>query len=499
MFDFIEGAWNSATSVVSNAGGTVIDTVGGGAVQVWRDTQGGIQYAVDWTKTTADQTGAWVQSVAGDSADFTIDSYNKARAEIVPRWQQILALAMGGPPELGPPNDLARNCMKAVLGAGMSSVVIDAWAVDAANKGYTLAFGFRGTLTAGANGTAYSGIYVDNQGNWGFFAGIGAGLSPIPSLDAAIGVEAWMIFSGRDAYSKKYFMPGFQLNVPRPVAGAFTGGANVLIGNDFGFKGFRIHSNFSLYRSDSLIAPDAGPAQTNLVVRGLSKQGPNYDAAARVARDPNAEANIVATAMASILIPASQDQWRWCSRCMSLFYGGHTGVCPHGGPHNPQGSGNYTLYAQAPPRGVPGGVSRTSGAGVTSAAACTTFSICPASARPTASPTPPRAQAPTSSTSTSPSAPTSRPTGAGARAARACGTARGAAAAQPAAPTARRAAATTCSTFPERAASPRAAASIGGRVRVTMISHAAATRCVTPSTEFFDGAGLRPTAFAADI
>ncbi|NAZ76447.1 hypothetical protein GTQ99_13635 [Kineococcus sp. T13] len=56
--------------------------------------------------------------------------------------------------------------------------------------------------------------------------------------------------------------------------------------------------------------------------------------------------------------PASQvplqSDWRWCSRCQGLFWGGGqpASVCPEGGAHAPQpqsGSGDYSLPHGAPP------------------------------------------------------------------------------------------------------------------------------------------------------
>jgi hypothetical protein len=40
-----------------------------------------------------------------------------------------------------------------------------------------------------------------------------------------------------------------------------------------------------------------------------------------------------------------QENWRWCKKCEGLFYAGHAtkGVCPAGGTHMPEGSGNYRL------------------------------------------------------------------------------------------------------------------------------------------------------------
>ena len=39
-----------------------------------------------------------------------------------------------------------------------------------------------------------------------------------------------------------------------------------------------------------------------------------------------------------------QSNWRWCSKCQGLHFGGNPpGPCPAGGKHIKTGSGNYTL------------------------------------------------------------------------------------------------------------------------------------------------------------
>ena len=48
-----------------------------------------------------------------------------------------------------------------------------------------------------------------------------------------------------------------------------------------------------------------------------------------------------------------QTNWRWCSKCQGLFFGGNPGSkCPAGGAHIKLGSGNYRLVQNLP--GVPG-------------------------------------------------------------------------------------------------------------------------------------------------
>jgi hypothetical protein len=40
-----------------------------------------------------------------------------------------------------------------------------------------------------------------------------------------------------------------------------------------------------------------------------------------------------------------QENWRWCNKCQGLFFAGgpNKGVCPAGGEHSHDGSGNYRL------------------------------------------------------------------------------------------------------------------------------------------------------------
>ncbi|WP_342380122.1 M57 family metalloprotease [Myxococcus stipitatus] len=52
-----------------------------------------------------------------------------------------------------------------------------------------------------------------------------------------------------------------------------------------------------------------------------------------------------------------QDNWRWCSKCQGLFYGGNPGSrCPAGGAHLNSGSGNYYIaHSITPTTGWQGG------------------------------------------------------------------------------------------------------------------------------------------------
>jgi hypothetical protein len=43
--------------------------------------------------------------------------------------------------------------------------------------------------------------------------------------------------------------------------------------------------------------------------------------------------------------PGQQGKWKWCRKCQGLFFGGNAtnGFCPAGGPHDPSASGHYAV------------------------------------------------------------------------------------------------------------------------------------------------------------
>ncbi|MBK8263450.1 MAG: hypothetical protein IPK80_19170 [Nannocystis sp.] len=314
VVDFFERDVPSAADTVVRGAGAAVDQVAGGAVTAYDASWGGLDYAVDWSKTSAAATSSWVTSVAGDAADFSVDSYTSARGWCVGAWGTLQGLLMGSPPRLGPPNPLARQCMGILLGAGLSDAVVSAWEKDARAKGYTMAFNLRATLSFGAGATAVSGIYVDNTGAWGFFAEAGAGVG-LPLPDASVGVEVWMVFAGREAFADKYFMPGLTLKIPltpgsapgvgvgeheSPQSGpSLNLGGNVLLSQNFSFRGFRVLQGLSLVKIEKAsLSPGSGPMSTNLAAVRLAQEGPSFDAAVRVQQQPANEQAIMVTAMA---------------------------------------------------------------------------------------------------------------------------------------------------------------------------------------------------------
>ncbi|MEZ4450128.1 MAG: hypothetical protein R3B09_11680 [Nannocystaceae bacterium] len=321
--DDVGGGLTDVANAVADAAHPLIDEVASGAVKVYGTAWGGVDYAVDWSQTTAAQTASWVSSVAGQAVDFSVESYKAARDWCVEAWSTLASLMMGSPPRLGPPDPRARTCMKVLLGAGIADDVVAAWERDAVAKGYTIAFDLRATFSFGAGVTAVSGLYLDKTGAWGFFAEAGAGVG-LPLPDASFNLEVWMIFAGREAYDERYFMPGLTLKIPTsPTAlpsasvgdasppdtgGTMNLGANVLLSSGFSFRGFRVHAGLSLLPSKLPLSPGSGPMSTNLASTRVATEAPGYDAAIRTQLNPGQEGSILVTAMAGKCLIRSADE-----------------------------------------------------------------------------------------------------------------------------------------------------------------------------------------------
>ncbi|MEZ4449901.1 MAG: RICIN domain-containing protein [Nannocystaceae bacterium] len=298
LSDLIGGGFGQGLNFAIDSGVTVGNAVAGGAAVVLTSTSGGFAYAVDFAKTSATKTAQWSTSAAGDVRDFSIEAYEEIKAQVPELLELILNLVRASPPELGPYDPIARTVMMAMFSpAGVAS-----WERDAVSKSYTMAFDFRGTATCTpfvAN--AFAGIYVDNTGQWGFFAHAGVGGTVALTPNVSLNIDLWMINGGRDAYSRQYFMPGLVAKIPLPEGGSFTIGGNALLSDTLDYRGFRATTGFSLIASDIPVAPDTGPSRSSLVSTTMTKRGPTYDAALRAARNPGAEGEIVATATRAAL------------------------------------------------------------------------------------------------------------------------------------------------------------------------------------------------------
>lgn len=357
----VEGGVNDAVNATTSAGRTAVGVVGNGAVTIYQDASGGVSYGIDWTKTTAGKVDTWTRDVAGEAGDFTIARYQDARAWATDAWQYLLNALLTSPPMLGPPNPIARECMRYLVGGVFGDDGVRMWEDDARSKGYTLAIDLRCTVQVsagfssgmqGVSGTAFSGIYVDSDGHWGFLAGAGVGNGFVAMPSGTEAIEVWMVFGDRNKFQSKCYCLGVDVKFNISPGVAIVGGGNVLLTPGWDFEGFRIMVGAQMALPMGNYPAGAGPSfgtpRTNLVATQLAGSGPNYDAAVRVQKNPSAEAEIVATAAAAALMPDEQLDWRWCRKCSVLAYRGNgLRPCAAGGTHDFGGSGRYVFFARA--------------------------------------------------------------------------------------------------------------------------------------------------------
>jgi len=299
----IGDGFNSAVEVIAGAGDVMAGTIASGVVTIYKSSSGAISYATDFTKTSATSIKTWSEDAAGDVGEFTVGAYQQAGGWAIHAWQSLHKLLMMSPPELGPVDPSARQAMVALLGMGVDDSVIKAWEDDAKRKGYTLAFDLRGKFSVpGVTAGAFGGVYLDKQGQWGFIGAVGVSTNAAPSINMQAVVDVWMIFGGRDAYARKYFMPGITMTIPMVTGGAIAAGGNVLLNESYAFKGFKLMCGLeAITPKCAMILPDFGPPQNNILAATLSVKSSGYDAACRVRKTPEAEASIVSTATAASL------------------------------------------------------------------------------------------------------------------------------------------------------------------------------------------------------
>jgi hypothetical protein len=299
----IGDTFNSAVDIIAGAGDTMIGTLADGAIKVFKSSAGVVSYAADLTKTSASDIKSWTESAAGDVGEFTVGAYQQAGGWAMAAWQTLRDLLMMSPPELGPVDPRARQAMVALLGLGIDDAVIKAWEEDAKRKGYTLAFDLRGKFAVpGVMAGAFGGVYVDKLGQWGFIGAVGVSTNASPSLNMQAIIDVYMIFGGRDAYSRKYLMPGIVLAIPLQTGGAIAAGGNVLLTETYDFKGFKLMCGMDAIKPNfPMVLPDFGPPQNNILAATLSVKSSAYDAACRVRQTPDQEAAILSTATAASL------------------------------------------------------------------------------------------------------------------------------------------------------------------------------------------------------
>jgi hypothetical protein len=276
-------------------GGTIVQgQIGSGALVVIRATTGALDYAIDFTKVTASSSQQWVTTASGDVGDFSIQAYNEGKKLGEAVWKVLSSPAT--PPVLGPPDPVARECMSYLL----SPPAVSMWERDATLKGYTIAFDFRATAALPPiSQTAFSGIYVDSAGQWGFIGQTGTGVTA--SFNVNLEMEFWMVFGDRNDFQAPCYMPGIGVSVELPSGLSVTGGITILVRPNGTFKGFRFRQGVALMPSEVTVAPDAGPPASSLTCYALSEKAPSYSAASKAVRDEGTEPTLLATAVTNTM------------------------------------------------------------------------------------------------------------------------------------------------------------------------------------------------------
>lgn len=296
--NLVSSGFGSGINLAVSGSTTVGAAILGGAVVTLKEASGGFAYVVDFAKATPAQAAQWSSTAAGDVRDFSITAYEEAKKVAPKILEFILDALLAAPPQLGPYDATARLVMASLF----SNSAVSSWERDAVAKGYTMAFDLRCSATCTPlAAAAFAGIYVDNTGQWGFFAHAGAGGTVALTPNISLNIDLWMVFGGRDKYASKCFMPGAVFNIPLPNGGALSIGGNALISQGGDFIGFRATTGFQLIASNKPVAPDTGPSDSSLVSTTLAKRAPSYDAALRTARNPGSEAAVLAAATRAAL------------------------------------------------------------------------------------------------------------------------------------------------------------------------------------------------------
>lgn len=304
--DFFTGGGDEVVNTVNST----VETVADGAVQGYQQAAGGVVYAIDWTQTTDDGVQGWLQNTTGKVEGFSVDTYNQVKPAALQAWAMLSDLVASSPPALGPYNPLAKSFMKDFLtffvgGTTNAESVIQSWERDARSKGYTMAIGFRANVNLGPTyAEAPAGVYVDNTGQWGFYAQVNTGVGLTLSAGASITVDLWMLFGGVSRYTGSYLMFGGEFDI-----NGFIIGGSVLVTSGFDFVGFNTAMGFGV--ENSLFGTGSNPPPPNTTkpsfspglptidvysTGSLTGQAPSYNAACQTAKAPTTEKAIVTNA-----------------------------------------------------------------------------------------------------------------------------------------------------------------------------------------------------------
>lgn len=287
---------------VASGSASLIGTIGDGVIGVYKDAAGGFAYALDATQATASDVGSWAEGAAGTVASFSIDAYSQAKQGLEYAWDQINLLKLEPMPRLGPVNPEARSAMKYLLGGSESAVA--GWESNARSVGYSMVFNIGCSVQMVGQAEAFSGVYLDRGGNWGYVLPDAPQGSPLPFPSATAEFHMWMVFGDRDRFGGQCRQIGLTLELP-VVFGlnvSFTG--NVLLTEGFSFLGFHITAEGGLsgMRSNGAsLSPTITAPDGEELAGALAEKAGGYDAVVRALNDPGGEKKLIASASLATL------------------------------------------------------------------------------------------------------------------------------------------------------------------------------------------------------
>jgi hypothetical protein len=259
-------------------------------------------------------------SASGDIASFSVDLLGKAENWAEDAWKYLTSYLMSSPPSLGGYDDSARDFMKVVLVSFVKStsyaeVIVSSWERDARKKGYTMAIDFDGGIQiANITTDIMLGVYVDNQGKWGFFANFGVAATITLDMSASLTMDLYMLFGDKSKYDQSYYFIGMTLDIE-----GFIVGADAIVTSGFKFEGFQAKMGFGVTydlfssggsssaksASSSVDASATLPSLDIYSVDLLSEQGSTTSVASQTASSPSTATSTTTNASAAMTFKSS--------------------------------------------------------------------------------------------------------------------------------------------------------------------------------------------------
>jgi Hemopexin len=190
-----EDAWGAGEIAFHETKGFATDK--GGKVVGWGETAAGD--VVEWTETTAKDIEDWSEIAAGDVADFSEAAFKVAYEGIQKLGAMVLDDLQTSLPKLGDYNASARDLAVTIF----SETLVEELEQGATTDGRTMAVGPLLDAQAGVSFSAEAGIYVDDQGKWGFFSGYDFGTTASTEASVSAAIRIIMVWGSRADFDQQ--------------------------------------------------------------------------------------------------------------------------------------------------------------------------------------------------------------------------------------------------------------------------------------------------------